>query len=343
MVGTSERPSAWSRFLHGLTRPSLPALVLTLLVPVAGMLVCTFGITPQFLAQNPGLLAAAPQDTDIFNTSRVLGLRLRDSVPPPSLYLIGASTLLRSVPDPVALERELRAAGAFDAPVHHLGGEGATVSQMKMLVALLPERLDGVVVIEVTPRSLAFPPTNAEVRQIRWDPDELPGLFFWRNKRFFLARLPSIPRNFLNGRVSYAPEEWLTRRLTEPGWQVAAQRMRDGIRADYAAEREASYGDLSEIVARLRASGRVSVALLENPLTARGYQEVMGPAFWDDHRARLQRFAEEQSLPVWRLDDEAGLVEEDFVDFMHLWRPEAQARYMQALARHAAELWKERP
>jgi hypothetical protein len=324
-----------------LTQPSLPALVLTLLIPAAGMLLCTFGITPAFLAQNPGLVAISPQDTDIFNASRILGLRL-GGAGRPSVFLIGASTLLRSVPDVAALERELEAAGVSDIPVEHLGGEGATVSQMKTLVALLPERLDGVVVIEVTPRSLASPANDADVRQVRWHPDDPPGTFFWRNKRFFLPRLLSIPRNLILGRMTYEPEEWLTHRLTEAGWQVAAQRMRDGIGPDYAAQRDTSFGHLSEIVARLRSSGHVNVALLECPLTARGYAEVMGPAFWDDYRARLRRFAEERSIPVWRLDEEAELVEGDFVDFMHLWKPEAQTRYMRALARHLAEFWKER-
>jgi hypothetical protein len=341
MGSESAQASAWREFLRGLTQPSLPALLLTLLVPTAGFALCSFGITPAFLARNAGLLAIDPQDTDLFAISRATRLHLESSTAP-TLFLIGSSTLLRSVPDPAELERAFGSAVGQSVPVVDLACEGSTVVQMENLVSLLPARLEGLFVIEVTPRQLATFANDDEVRAVNWDPAQGPGTFFWHNKRFFLPRLASIPRNLLYGRLEYAPEEYLTHRMTESGWQIAAAKMKSGIGKNYAAEREQSYASLAEVVARLRAGGKVQVALLEPPLSERGYREVLGPAFWDEHRSRLRRFADEQGLELWRLDEEAALEEEDFADFMHLYRAESQARYTHALARHAAELWRRR-
>lgn len=101
-----------------------------------------------------------------------------------------------------------------------------------------------------------------------------------------------------------------------------------------------------EVVARLidliRGMGRnIHVVLVEPPLNPDAYPELNHSGILDRHAERMKRFAQEQGVPFWDVNEEARLDPADFADYIHLRTSPSRERWSGAMSERIAALFRE--
>ena len=109
----------------------------------------------------------------------------------------------------------------------------------------------------------------------------------------------------------------------------------------YSSYREMNLGVIKRFAADLKERGRVLPLLMVSPINPRCYSERVGREFFPTYKADLQRFAEQNGLPICSITEEAGLVASDFIDFEgHIGNRPARQRATEALASRVSDLIK---
>lgn len=363
-----ERPSqrrsrAWSAFLEGLTRPSKGALGISLSVCGLGFLTCAVAFTPAFVAgPYHRYLAWGLGDTQLEVTSRVLKVA-RSEYEDNAVFVLGSSGIREAISNSEELRGLLEQRWGNAPSVYNLSSFDQTPLEMVALVEKLPQRFDGVVLLGINPCDVGAGPhqhhrgslNEFELRfgfrskiadgAARLAGRNLPpvtGNYFLDNYRFFLPRLPYLFRNILLGPPEEGHHPWslLDAPIDEAGWDLQAERIRRLI-ADYQRHFDVTLGYYEDMARDLMRRGDVRVVLLESPICPRCIEETLGDAFWAEHARRMHAFAERVGIRYWNLNDRAGLVNDDFYDYVHLFNPDAQTRFTVVLSEALAELLQE--
>ena len=81
------------------------------------------------------------------------------------------------------------------------------------------------------------------------------------------------------------------------------------------------------------------MVLLESPICPRCIEETMGESFYREHVTNMADFARHQEVRYWNLNEAAGLTNDDFYDYVHIFSTDAQERYTRALGDQLAVLF----
>lgn len=346
-------------FLHSLTRPSGPSLLVSLGLCLAGLAACLFGITPASFVRLHPFFATERGDSDVFLSARALELAGKDTLAAPTMIFLGDSSLM-SVVDPARVAELVSASTGRRVDAVSLMNLGQTLLATAALTDVLPQHFDGVLVVgtslieicrNVNPESDAEDPAVG-VRFAFDSPTlaqhaarvgiELPaatGNYFWDHRRFFLPRIVA----FLGNVVWRGPL-----RMNERPWQTLQQAKsleeRREIGVGIKRRTELGYPKYSEDGLRLlggsleqvHARG-IDILMVETPLAPLIVDEFVGREFLDEHRARMRSFASSRGFEYVNLDEEAQLEDADFYDHTHVFREQAQQRFTAALARVLSE------
>jgi len=352
----------WREFRSGLTAPSLPAIGITLAVPLTAFVACAALITPRRMASDwHRYLVSSPDDTDVVITARALALSQR-APEGPGVFLIGGSSLLTGVASSAELGARIgeRVGRELAPEVHELAGNALSILDTAALLDMLPDDLCGVIVLGVNPRACCG---LTHLRTAHLKPGEAGGRlgfrtalteeharltgqllvfatgnYFWDNLGFFLPRLPTLVRGLYRGPIDVVRHRRVYTALVrgEREWQSQAAAVRREIDAGYLANVEGCLDVLAGAAAPLLASGKATVVLLENPMAPRSLSEIMGGGFWEAHVERMRALAAEHGFLYWNLNGEVELTDEDFYDYSHIRTAAARERFTDVLARHIA-------
>ncbi len=345
-------PSAWTQFQTGLFQPSLGALLGTLAVACGLFAACVFGITPQFIgAGGYRYFTSGPIDTYANLTAEVLHLRATGFAEPP-LLVLGASSMREAVADPSELSR------GFATPVepHLLSAGSLSIWEMAVVLEQLPERLEGIVAVELSPRRLALPPDRVQAlltspnfplhsdwvdARARADGLAVPARkssYFLEHFRFFVAR-PGMLSNVISGPVE-------PRRHFAETWRVPTADEFERIRSTagrwtggYAEHRDFNLAFYRDLVARLRSRGALVafVESLSNPeVDSVVFADPTARETLEQYRRDADALAAELGVPLLRPGERAALDPSDFHDHTHLRVMPARERFTAALAEELA-------
>ena len=330
-------------------------MVTTLSVVATAFVACAALLTPDFLASpRHRYLAWGPGDTQLEVTSNALAAA-RTSLDGTAVFILGSSGIREAITNC----DELREALASRSPhlplrVFNCASWDQTPIEMTALIEQLPRSFDGVVVLGINPCDIGAGPlqhhrdaAHAFDLRLGFRSDIIDeaarsagvrvpwrtGNCFVDNYRFFLPRLPFLLRNLFLGPPEERSHPWtvLTEQIDEAGWHSQAERVQR-LMSDYDSRFDETLVYYERMIAELERRGNVRVVLLESPIRPRSIEETIGVEVWDDHVARMQAFAARTGIRYWNLNERAKLRNEDFYDYVHVYRPEAQERFTQALS-----------
>lgn len=338
---------------HGLITPSPPATGLMLAVAGSIWALLWFGVGPEQVAAHAPYLAEDAKDTYAFTTGRLARLDELCEPGAPTVVLTGASGLRYALAPIWNLDREL-ALAVDGARVIDLMTDDQSVLETLAILALLPERFDGIVIVGLNPvrwsRPTALPdphfgfvyrlgvrsPFLAGWQRARGDEPEPAHSFFWDNRAFLLPRLAPLVRNALGQPpAEYVPPPENPNKVGEHRWAGFVGRL-DGIDERFAEYGPENLAQLARAGADLAARTAGELVLLEAPLSPRA-AAAYGPEFLAHWQRRIADFADEQGWPYWDLQAAAGLDEPDFFDWMHLRHEDARGRFRAALVERLVE------
>ena len=334
---------------------------MTLGTVLLGIAICAFTFTETFVAgPYHRYLAWGPSDTQLEVTSRAISLRQME-LEGPAVFVLGSSGIREAISNSEALQWMLRENTEERPAVHNLSSFDQTTVEMFALADMLPDRFDGVVLLGVNPCDLGAgpeqhhlgakndfdlrfgfrsPAVDAEARASGLELPIVTGNYFFDNYRFFLPRLPHLFENLAFGPPDLAHHAWtsLDGAIDEAGWDLQAERVKRLI-ADYQSELGASLDYYRRMISDLRTRGDVEVVLLESPICPRCIEETMGEDFYREHLTNMADFARHSGAMYWNLNEEAGLSNDDFYDYVHIFSTDAQDRYTSALGRQLCTLF----
>ena len=342
----SARKSSW---WDALVTPSPPATGLMITVAGAIWALLWFGVGPRQVAHFAPYLAEDPRDSYAFMTGRLA--RIDDVIVPtvPTVIVVGASGIRYGIGDFGALQDELDEL-VTGARVIDLTTDDQSVLETLSILALVPNRFDGIVVIGTNPHRFSRPtalpdPQNGFVYRLgvrspyldRWldETDEPPRptrSYFWDNRRFLLPRLGPLIANAVAGApIEFVPPHENPRKVTTARWDSFA-RTQKTIAKRFAAEGQGNLERIADAGQRFVERTSAALALLESPLAPRAASECYGATFMAKYDQQLTRFAQQRDWPYWKLGGAAQLAEPDFFDWMHLRNEGARARFRAQLA-----------
>lgn len=346
---------AWPELWRGLTKPSLPALLIALSITVTLFVLCALCITPDSMASGlASRMARDGEDDYCFLTAMALGVS-KSQPAKPAIYLLGASAVKESISSCDELAELVSARTGVQPVVYNLSGADQVVWEMAALCEILPTRRDSIVVLEVRPsrfcvgrgqlEELAAAPRlgfaseafDAEARLAGIEPGGRWGCYFWDNRRFFLPRMKHLVRNLLWGRrVEYVEHRFLGD--APRGWDPEAPQTKH-LQARYRRNLEECLCAYTRIVQGQVQRRRARVVLLESPTSPRFIAEAYGGEFYEAFQRRMREYARQQGLPYWNPQVAAKLTQDDFRDPRHLRRREAQRRFTAVLAQRLSEVY----
>lgn len=332
-------------FWHGLTQPSLPALVGALLVALGMLVWCARVLDERVIAS--ARFAVHEGDDYAFVAASSL------TPTPAGIVLMASSSGREALADPFTLERlVVQHGGVASAPVRLLMAGGLYHLEMLALVERLPVG-SSVLGLEVSERNLGLPVDEAQglldaprvplrsalldaaVARAGLHPRPVrTEVFFFDQARFFLARPQAL---LALGRPPPAPLLHQADRMPPPDpaeWTRLVRRVTDWLRRypENAARNEQLYGELVR-AAQARGARVVLIEALRNPwVVEQARKDPEAAAAWDLYRARMPELAQSLGVEWWRLDGDASLQARDFIDYAHLRSGDARYRYTEALA-----------
>ena len=354
----------WIEFWRGLTRPSLPALLITLAFPSVSFVACVLFITPELMASDfHRYFLHYAGDTDVGVTSRVLSLRNAE-LEEPAVFLFGASSFQSAISSAAALSERIRdEADLADKPfVSNLTANALSILESTALMETLPPRVSGVVLFGINPRSLCglthlrtghveegqhagrlglrTPLLEEHARLAGMFLPRESGIYFLDNGGFFLPRLRSLVRSVFRGPLEMDRHVWLDDALPllEQRWATHSAEIRQELDELYRANVDQCLGTLSDVAASVRSRGEMTIVLVESPLAPRSRSEIMGDGFWEDHVARMRTFANENGFLYWDINEEVALEDDDFWDYAHIQPRDVRDRITSRLAERIGQV-----
>jgi len=181
---------------------------------------------------------------------------------------------------------------------------------------------------------------DAEGRRIGVEPPWRSGIYLWDNRSYLLERVPNVFRSLFRGPAHQSVDRYLDKPVQGPQeWEMGVQDLKSLLkqgREDPLIETR-NRDLLLRLVEHFQARGRVEVVLLQSPVNPDLLDEV-GPSVFPVRRNALGAMARQHGSHYWYLDEEAGLIPEDFVDLYHVRTRAAQERYLKTLCQHLGEL-----
>ena len=271
-----------------------------------------------------------------------------------AVFILGSSGIREALTNSDEL-RNLLVSRSPVRPVHvfNCASFDQTPLEMLALVEQLPPSFEGVVVLGINPCDIGAGPlqhhkdaandfdlrlgfrsplVDATARNAGVHVLPLTGNCFLDNYRFFLPRLPFLLRNVFLGPPEERRHPWtvLTGPIDQSGWNTQAERVQR-LMADYDRRFDETLVYYERMIAEIERRGNVRVVLLESPIRPRSIEETIGSNAWNHHVERMQAFADRHGVRYWNLNERAELRNEDFYDYIHVYRTEAQQRFTRAL------------
>ena len=363
MAAKRKQASAWRRVAQAVFCPSPAAVIGGFALAAALMLWTWFGMSQASIAAiGPEYLIADREDSYGYITAEVLRAAERHTPGERSLTILGASgqgmALLLS-DDVLGHARD--GGLAIDRARNFTTG-GMRLMEMRSICERLGPALEGIVVIGVAPGILtgSTETRHGLMRMQRlgfksdaWreelehagltDPSvagEGPSLFA-RNRQFYTLRIPGALARAPFGPTRY--EKWVEDRRIVRAAKQAARREREHeavrreMETEWPANVEHQLGVLERLVVQVRAVPKTRVILFEAPINP-DRTSIPAPELTDAYLERIEAFAASAGVPYLRLDTQAKLTQDDFVDRTHLATVDARTRMTQALVRALAEV-----
>jgi hypothetical protein len=332
--------------IDGMRRPSVVGTIGALVVVLIQLVVCCVVITPRTLARIPAGYMVDNQ-YDVFTHATFLTHQMHYS-PAKELgvLLVGSSTLREAIVDDESMAQALTESMGVPVDFFRVPSGWQSLWETVAVVDHLPAGFRGVIVVGIDPGRMGRPrellqwwletPLLAidsphfreEIRLAGLEPPRRTGIFLLDHARFFSAR-KNIPLRLVGGPIE--PVTHFTHLLdpwSEERWQQVEAGELDEWMAGFTSNGQANMAIVQRLIEREHRRGN-QVVLLETPLHPRA-RRACGQAY-DDYLLEMQQFAQQQAVPFWRLDDEAQITEEDFMDFVHLSTHTSQLRFQTVL------------
>lgn len=340
------------------TRPSLPALGITLAVALCWFGVAAATLTPDSIGRTWHRYLAVDQ---VDEWTRIAGeaYRMRDlGSDRPGVVLFGSSSVRECLSSPGELQAMLadRTGTTFEI----LDVTAGALSPWEMSALLEHARPDfrGAVVIPLGMAKLVAPPSvldlhrnsplldrgyasyDEECRRAGLDAPARTGVYLIDNHRFFVPRRGAFVRNVLRGDppvilrhhfigdcghvVSMIPDSlrWYADEVTP---QAYASRVGTGLAV------------IERILDRFAQNPDVRFVLMKPPHTSRYIADFIGAEQHAIYMQRVERFADERGLVFLNLNAAAALRDPEFRDWTHLCSKDAIGRATEAIADAVAE------
>ncbi|MBF0622077.1 MAG: hypothetical protein HQL54_09130 [Magnetococcales bacterium] len=339
----------WSAFAHGLVRPYLWVVLLAFIAAVVHFLVLSWYWTPERIAASPAnTMMRQSADYYAWLTFKSYQLK-RNAHPELGVFLLGASSARMAIQSPEGLGKTLSDKLTAPARFHLLAAADLSLWDMLAVSDYLPKGIQGVVLVSAGIGSLtkSLQTDGDLLRKPRLALDsaafyreqklagvngDLPsGNYLFDHMDFFSARARAVLLNPIKGAPRYRmhnqklDQSYATAdRWKRFYWPIVEDRLK---RIETA--HQANIEVLRRFVDNVRSHSGMQVVLWEPPI----HPDVVArfPERYGYYRTVVANFAEEMALPLWHLDQEAGLVEADYRDTTHLYGPESRAKYEQAL------------
>lgn len=153
------------------------------------------------------------------------------------------------------------------------------------------------------------------------------GLVAADRRAFYLLLLREYPFALLRGRLG---------KRTEHAYRNKPQRK--NIEIDFPARMglldqmsPIHLGVFDRLIDHLRSQGK-QVVLLQGPACRTWFGTPQEQQFYAKYDALMTKFTSDKQIPLWDLDDEAGLTCDNFMDLVHLRHADAQEAYSHVLA-----------
>lgn len=346
-------------FWSGLTRPSLLAVAVCLLVAAIGVVI--FLIFAPLVLRTEGyrFLMSSDEDNQTLVSHQILNGLPQDRA---AVLPLGTSLMVACVDPWNDLDNFIE--NATGQPVHV--AEYATSAQTSWEMAAILDRSrppEGSLVILGLSYGLMGVPVegpggstlstqaknpkmafvseafDAEVEFAKLDAPARTGVFGLDNAAYFLSRRKEFIKNLLRGGIDYAdpldapwyaivgtPESWAEEKASLPN-----------LNRRYETSAAVHFDVLSRMIEREAARG-IEFVIAEAPINRDWWQAEGGPAFIQRFQDDIRAFAAERELPFVALNDRAALQTHDFVDMEgHVKTPQARARCTEAVGQIAID------
>jgi hypothetical protein len=339
--------ACWDAFKKGISTPSLLALGVAGLVCATAMGGSFLYFTEDRLASSAvHYIASSPVDDYAFSSYKALRLR-RSPVSGTQLALIGTAAAREAMTEEADIANRLEAALGQRIPVHDLLSGGLSAIEMTAYAESLGPNFEGVIVVGMSFSRLAAAAdemktlieqprlgyvsaaADEETRASGFPVPLRTGIYLVDNYKFYVARYGTMLRNvFVTGPVpKHITRTYLGRPATdEVQWAADAARLKARL-ANYEARAQDNLASVARMLKQLPNNSRVKVVLLEIPLNPRALDEVVGRDFIDAHHRRLAKFAADNGVEYWDLNEAANLTPSDFQDWSHINSAKAQQRF----------------
>jgi len=180
------------------------------------------------------------------------------------------------------------------------------------------------------------PSLSDEARHWNVEREAPTGLYAWDNRRFVLrlwnAVVAVLPRVALQ-QARHEPAKHFYRGLPrrDDAWQRKQYAQIEERLSAYAETLPKHLATMERLVHSLRARG-LQVVLVEAPFNPQFAASMRQSGFYETHLRQMATFARRMGVDYLDLNHEAGLKPSDFYDWGHLFNPEAQRLYADALA-----------
>lgn len=351
----------WSQFIQGLTQPSLPALIGTVVVATSVFCCCLIVITPTFIGTTGyGYFINGSTDEYGYLTSEVLRIKLIHSQSI-SIALVGESSLREAISDVTYLNQLVEK--QIGQPVNSYDLMAGSLSHWEAVCILdnLNKNFRGVVVLYISPNALArendylaelvryprlaldCPSFEAEVRIAGLTIPKRFNNYFLNHYLFFIARQSAL-LNCITGQVQLERHKialWESV-MNSQRWQSAIQRVKQWLEGEnYHHNRQANFGVYARLIQRLQQSKQIQVALVEsirNPkIESIIYATPAAKQLYNEYQMDMKEFVHKNNIVYWDIGKQIHLQPDDFVDHTHLKNHQARQRYTLAFAKLLAK------
>ncbi len=340
-------------FIDRLLRPSLLSCAGALLFALGQLFLLVLYATPQRLAAiDPGYLLAHEFDDYGRVTMEVLRYSLADE-PVPALVYAGSSTSRESLDDEDELRRRLSQVAGRPVGVHLWSHSWQTLWETGILLDQLPESFRGVIAISTTPfrlardgswlKRLSEHPTlglysasfDRELAAAGLPPRRHSGFYLLDHREFFLARRVFF-RRLISGPIEHA-RHWYreAKPWNEREWDAFTHNATQAL-ADLENDMPENLRRLAGLIDRYEGRAGVRVVLVETPRNPRT-EALLGERF-RFYQSALASFAAGRGVPYWDFSPDLSFVADDFYDWGHLRKIEAQKRFQEAFGDSLAPL-----
>ncbi|MEO2048084.1 MAG: hypothetical protein ABGX16_16130 [Pirellulales bacterium] len=347
-------------FWHGLTRPSLTAIIIACGVSTGTFILLAFAITAEFMSHSGDVIfAATNRDYDVFSSTRAL--RLKSERPQiPKLILLGGSTMRATF-----LEGDLRDtlanAGLGGVEVVKLCTSRQLLWDSLAFIDTLPVGARGVLMLGVSPGQFTTSrdellqrirkPRLAFQSQVQNETAAIltiapkrreTGIYALDNIRFLLGRVRAIASNVTTDSAPQMVDSWYIGRYPLPRDQYMDQSVKVQNRFElYEVNRKANFTILDALVKAVQLRTKLKLVLVEMPINPSFIEVYSLQGLISQHEQRMHEFSREHDIRYVVMEKLLALKPTAFYDWAHLNDPETVRRASQSVVSKIADLFKE--